>query len=71
MTLFRTIGILSDLGLHHKIYICDGGPGDPSVDWRGAVKDFYGVDLKKNEIYPSISDTVSYTHLTLPTKLEV
>lgn len=56
MTLFRTIGILSDLGLHHKIYICDGGPGDPSVDWRGAVKDFYGVDLKDNEIYPSISD---------------
>lgn len=40
MTLFRTIRILSDLGLRHKIYICDGGAGDPTVDWRGAVREF-------------------------------
>ena len=66
MTLFRTIGILSDLGLHHKIYICDGGPGDPSVDWRGAVREFYGVDLGDNEIYPSVAD-MTYTDAIVAT----
>ena len=66
MTLFRTIGILSDLGLHHKIYICDGGPGDPTIDWKQAVKDFYGVDLGENEIYPSISD-MTYTDAVVAT----
>lgn len=66
MTLFRTIGILSDLGLHHKIYICDGGPGDPTIDWKQAVKDFYGVDLGENEIYHSISEMV-YTDAVVAT----
>lgn len=66
MTLFRTIGILSDLGLRHKIYICDGGPGDPSIDWKNAVKEFYGVDLGKNEIYHAISE-MTYTDAVVAT----
>ena len=66
MTLFRTIRILSDLGLHHKVYICDGGSGDSSVDWRVAVREFYGVDLGNNEIYPSVAD-LTYTDAIVAT----
>ena len=52
MTIFRTIRLLSEQGIRHRIYMCwDDSTDYSSADLRGMVKDFYGYDLGDNEIY--------------------
>lgn len=66
MTMFRTIGILSDLGFRHKIYVCGEGISNTAEEWKQAVKEFYGVDLGENEIYPTTAD-MTYTDAVVAT----
>lgn len=52
MTIFRTIRLLSEQGIKHRIYMCwDDSTDYPSEELRRMVLDYYGYDLGDNEIY--------------------
>ncbi len=54
INIFRAIDHIGRQGIKSKVYIYGGNEGTATKDLRDFVQKYYGVDLKHNEIYPSV-----------------
>ncbi len=68
--IFRAVEALETMGIHNRVYICGGNEGIPSADLRQTVEDYYGIQIREDQIYASARLMMTYTDAVICTSWE-